>query len=230
MKRREPTLEPELEALLNPRSVERRAPPEVRARALARVRAIAAAGGQIPPNASLSLAPPPLSRPAPPSHGLVRMVLPASFAAAAVVAVGAVAVLRVPAARAPTPATSAQPVATAFQPAEDSSLPPPAATPPVVAPPKAVRSARPSGEAGTTELELLGRAQAAYTQRDFSRALGLLSESNRRFPNGHLAEEREALRVRSLMGAGRAVEGQRAAAAFAVRFPRSVLLSKERKL
>jgi len=228
MKRREPTLEPELEAFLNPRSVERRAPPEVRARALARVRAIAAAGGQIPPNASLALAPPPLARPAS-SHGLVRIVLPASFAAAAVVAVGTVAVLRVPAARAPTPATSAQPVAVVFQPAEVSSLLPPAATPPVMAPPKAVRSVRPIGEAGTTELELLGRAQAAYTQRDFSRALGLLGEANRRFPNGHLAEEREALRVRSLMGAGRAVEGQRAAAAFAVRFPRSVLLSKERK-
>jgi hypothetical protein len=49
-------------------------------------------------------------------------------------------------------------------------------------------------------------------------------ELTRQFPKGQLAEEREALRVRSLLGAGRMAEGQSAAAAFANRFPRSVLL------
>lgn len=228
MKRREPTLEPELEALLNPRSVERRAPPEVRARALARVRAIVAAGGQIPPITSLSLAPPPLAQPVP-GHGLARVIWPASFAAAAVIAIGTVAALRPSPVHTPTLAASAQPPAAGSVQAEDTATVPEADTLPVVAPPKATRSTTPNGETSTTELELLARAQGAYTQREFSRALALISELNRRFPNGHLAEEREALRVRSLVGAGRAAEGQRAAAAFAVRFPRSVLLPKARK-
>ena len=227
MKRREPTLEPELAALLNPRRVERRAPPEVRARALARVRAIVAAGGQVPPVTALSLAPPPSARPAL-GRGLVRFALPASLAAAAVVAIGAVAALHTPPARTPPLAASAPPAAV-LQQVEAPAIQPQGATLPSVAPPKPARNARPSGDSGTTELELLARAQAAYTQRDFSRAIALISDLNRWFPNGHLAEEREALRVRSLMAAGRAAEGQRAAAAFAVRFPRSVLLPKERK-
>ena len=78
----------------------------------------------------------------------------------------------------------------------------------------------------TAELDLLQRAHGAYTRRDFSVALTLVAEHARRFPNGHLAEQREALRVRSLAGAGRADEAHRAAAAFAVRFPRSVLLPR----
>jgi len=227
MKRREPTMEPELEALLNPRRVERRAPSQVRARAIARVRAIVAAGGQIPSSTSLSLAPPPLPQSAP-SHGLVRLVLPASFAAAAIVAVGAATAGRAPPARGPTLAASAPP--TAISPTAEDLPTPQAASPPVLVPPTPAHSARPNGDVGTTELELLARAHAAYTQRDFARAISLVSELNRRFPNGHLAEEREALRIRSLTGAGRAAEAQRAAAAFAVRFPRSVLLSKGRKL
>jgi hypothetical protein len=76
------------------------------------------------------------------------------------------------------------------------------------------------------ELDLLRRARSAYGQRDFSGALLLVAEHNRRFPQGHLAEEREALRVRSLAGAGRSAEARQAAAAFAARFPRSVLLSR----
>jgi hypothetical protein len=76
------------------------------------------------------------------------------------------------------------------------------------------------------ELDLLRRARGAYRQRDFSGALRLVAEHDRRFPQGHLAEEREALRVRSLAEAGRAAEARQAAAAFAARFPRSVLLSR----
>jgi hypothetical protein len=78
----------------------------------------------------------------------------------------------------------------------------------------------------TAELELLQRAHTAYTRRDFSVALTLIAEHARRFPKGHLAEQREALHVRSLAGAGRTDEAQRAAAAFALRFPRSVLLPR----
>jgi hypothetical protein len=231
MKRLELPMEPELEALLNPRRFERHAPPEVRARALARGRAIVAAGGRIPPISSLQPLAPALAKPARRS-GMVRIALPTSFAAA-VVAIGAVAALRSPpparsatlASSAPTPAA----VSEVVKDVQEASEPPLASTPPLVEPPKTARSAHPDGELGTTELELLARAQAAYTRRDFTRAIGLVSELTRRFPNGHLAEEREALRVRSLLGSGRVDEGQRAAAAFATRFPRSVLLPKEGK-
>lgn len=227
MKSRQPLLEPELEALLNPRRIERRAPPEVRSRALARGRAIVAAGGRIPPISSLVLAPPPSLKPVPGS-GLIRVVVPTSFAAA-VVAIGALAALRSPPARIPTSAASAQPSAALSERFEEPSIPPQASAPPLVTPPKLARSAQ-TGELGTVELELLARAQAAYTRRDFNRAIAIVSELTRRFPNGHLAEEREALRVRSLLAAGRTDEGRRAAAAFAIRFPRSVLLPKEGRL
>jgi hypothetical protein len=91
-----------------------------------------------------------------------------------------------------------------------------------------IRPARtgPKEDAFTGELELLQRAHAAFTRRDFSLALTLVAERTRRFPRGQLAEQREALRVRSLAGSGHADEAHRAAAAFAVRFPRSVLLSR----
>jgi hypothetical protein len=84
-------------------------------------------------------------------------------------------------------------------------------------------------ESYAAELALLQRAQAAYTQRDFSNALILVAEHGRHFPNGRLAEQRDALRVRSLVGSGRANEARRAVAAFAVRFPRSVLLQRLRE-
>ena len=229
MKRQESGLDPELEALLNPRRIERTAPPDVRARALARARAIAAAGGRIPPRSSLELVARPSAKPAA-SGGWVRLMVPASFAAAAV-AMGAVVALRSPSARPPTLAASArppEPVST--QVVAQASIQPQALTPELVTPSRPPPSAaRPEREVGTSELELLGRAQAAYTHRDFPRAIGLIGELARRYPNGHLAEEREALRVRSLFGLGNPEEGRRAAAAFARRFPRSVLLPKEGK-
>jgi hypothetical protein len=81
-------------------------------------------------------------------------------------------------------------------------------------------------ESYSAELGLLERAQAAYASRDFGLALALVAEHGRRFQNGRLAEEREALRVQSLAGSGRTDEADRAAATFAERFPRSVLLQR----
>jgi outer membrane protein assembly factor BamD (BamD/ComL family) len=81
-------------------------------------------------------------------------------------------------------------------------------------------------ESYTAELSLLQRAQAAYTDRNFATTLLLVSEHTRRFPNGRLAEEREALHVKALIGAGRVDEAHRAASAFATRFPRSALLPR----
>lgn len=75
------------------------------------------------------------------------------------------------------------------------------------------------------ELELLRAARQDYSRGDFAGALAAVAEHGRRFRNGVLVEEREALRVKSLAGLGRFEESERAAAAFHVRFPQSVLLS-----
>jgi hypothetical protein len=84
-------------------------------------------------------------------------------------------------------------------------------------------------ESYAAELYLLQRAQSDYASQDFPDALVLVAEHARRFANGRLAEEREALRVRSLAGAGRGDQARRALTAFAKRFPRSVLLPRLRE-
>jgi hypothetical protein len=84
-------------------------------------------------------------------------------------------------------------------------------------------------ESYAAELYLLQRAQSDYASQDFPDALVLVAEHARQFPKGRLAEEREALRVRSLAGAGRGDQARRALAAFARRFPRSALLPRLRE-
>ena len=59
---------------------------------------------------------------------------------------------------------------------------------------------------------------------DFAAAMVPLVEHARRFKNGQLTEEREALRVKALSGLGLRDEVRRAAAEFEARFPRSPLL------
>lgn len=80
------------------------------------------------------------------------------------------------------------------------------------------------------ELRLLRLARAAVARRDFAAALSPITEHTRRFSEGHLAEEREALRVRALAGLGRTQEARHAADSFAARFPRSVLLPAVRQM
>jgi len=77
-----------------------------------------------------------------------------------------------------------------------------------------------------SESELMRRAHSAYAERNFGTALRLVSEHAKKYPRGVLAEEREALRVRSLAAAGQTADARRAAAAFAQRFPRSVLIER----
>jgi hypothetical protein len=93
---------------------------------------------------------------------------------------------------------------------------------------KPQRWARPitAQESYAAELDLLTRAQVAYAAREFSEVLARVAEHGRKFPNGRLTEEREALRIRALEGAGRAEEARRAAAAFESRFPRSIMLPR----
>ena len=54
-------------------------------------------------------------------------------------------------------------------------------------------------------------------------ALAAIAEHQRRFPSGQLAEEREALRVKALLGLGRMSEAQSAGATFRERFSSSAL-------
>jgi hypothetical protein len=225
-------LDPELEAFLTPRKIEGQVPAELRTRVLAHARAVIS-GDAIPP----ARIPEPLPMPPARGRGLLRIAVAASLAVAGV-AVGAVAGITAGAVAAryarrahtapdvsPQPPPAAPSVAIA---GAESALPvPPRLTPDH----EAAIHAHPARH-GTkrapfaAELELLQGAHAAYTRREFSAALTLVATHDRRFPRGQLAEQREALRVRSLAGAGRAEEARRAAAAFAVRFPRSVLLPR----
>jgi hypothetical protein len=75
------------------------------------------------------------------------------------------------------------------------------------------------------ELQLLRAARQDVTRGDFADALAVIADHTRRFRNGGLVEEREALRVKSLAGMGRHEDARRAAAAFHARFPHSVFLS-----
>jgi hypothetical protein len=81
-------------------------------------------------------------------------------------------------------------------------------------------------EAYAVELKVLQPAQRAVARRDFTSALETIAEHQHRFPSGQLAEEREALRVKALLGLGRTADAQRAGTAFRERFPRSALLGR----
>jgi hypothetical protein len=103
--------------------------------------------------------------------------------------------------------------------------------PPTVAPEPVTRK-RNSGRGVTTnaELQLLRTARQDVTRGDHAGALSAIGQHRRRFQNGTLVEEREALRVKALAGLGRAKEAQAAAAAFRTRFPHSVFLSTFERL
>jgi hypothetical protein len=223
MKRQDLGLEPELEAFLRHAKVERHVPPEIRARVLARGRAILEAGGTVPSVRRPAVRPPGAQAR---TRAPLRIALAASLAIVGV-AVAAAAMLHGRSAEPPSMPLPTSPSEAPIGPGPSVAPPPPPAEA-RVAQAHSVRPGRTAtkGEALTAELELLGRAQAAYTRRDFSAALALAAEHARRFPKGHLAEQREALRVRSLVGSGRTDEAHRAAAAFAVQFPRSVLLPR----
>lgn len=204
-------LSPELRALIERERVLPAVPTAQRARAIARARGGLAAGG-----ASATV--PVRARPG-------KWWAAAAAALLASAAVGAAAYeirarLAQPPHVAPAPlptrvvaSPTAAPVAAAT--VEET----PAAPEPQVAAPALSRA-----DAARAELRLLRAARAAVARRDFEGALGPIAEHARKFRNGRLAEEREALRVKALSGLGRTEEARRAAAAFRARFPRSVLL------
>jgi hypothetical protein len=76
------------------------------------------------------------------------------------------------------------------------------------------------------ELRLLDRARRADARADYLGVLAVAVEHERKHPTGRLAEEREVLRVKALVGLGRGGEARQVAANFRNQFPRSVLRHK----
>ena len=224
MRLRDPVVEQEVQAVIERGRQIRRAPDVVRARLLARARVAVA-------------------RSAPATRVAIPETTPAwrgrrlAFAVAALLlftTAGATAALYVHARRSveivPIGHRSPEPPSVVASARElPATAPDPA--PQLVSRPKLQRPHRPLSpqESYAAELYLLQRAQSDYASQDFPDALVLVAEHARRFPNGRLAEEREALRVRSLAGADRGDQARRALTAFAKRFPRSVLLPRLRE-
>ena len=220
MKSHELSCDPELAALFERAKVIEPVPDVVRARMLARARAVVATSEAFP------------AQPVPPParHHRLQFAI-AALVAFVVGAASAAAALRRPqrAVVAPTIASSARAVPSARIVKGDSRP-----VPRTVAEYRSSTTAKPRRPARPTtaeesyaaELDLLQRAQGAYASRNFAVALALLAEHGRLFPKGRLAEEREALRVRSLARSGHPDDARRVAAAFADRFPRSVLLQQ----
>jgi len=122
----------------------------------------------------------------------------------------------------PSPLVPSVAVAPAPQPPASSVAAPSPATVPT--PQRAIHGDAPD------ELRLLRQARAAVSRGQLVSALARIGEHARRFENGRLSEEREALRVKALSGLGRTAEARRAAEAFETRFPRSVLLPAVRQM
>lgn len=74
------------------------------------------------------------------------------------------------------------------------------------------------------ERDLVERARMALARGDATAALDAIDRHAKEFPNGRLAEEREALAVQALVAASRTDSARARAARFRERFPRSVFL------
>jgi hypothetical protein len=107
-----------------------------------------------------------------------------------------------------------------------SGLTPPASKP---QPRGAEPLASPSASSRSTlsqERALVERARAAIARRDGLSALEALTEHERAFPNGKLAEERDALFVQALALAGRSDDARRRALQFESRYPTSMFAGR----
>ncbi len=217
-------LPPSVEALLDSVRALDSEPAELRRRALARARA-AVSVGALAPRVRLRF-------------GGLGLKLAAAFVVAA--AAVSAATIRIRAGHKPEPTAlapkAAEPDALSVAAPPDLPAPQPVAADsgavldddtPRSAP---VVSAHPARERYAQELKVLQPARAAVARGDFSAALASIVEHQRRFPDGQLSEEREALRVQALSGLGRTDEATRAAIAFRKRFPGSVLISRMQAL
>jgi hypothetical protein len=111
-------------------------------------------------------------------------------------------------------------------PVPSATLPVPAATSAAPAPrPSAEpRPSAPRANGVSEERSLLDDARQRLAAGDADLALKRVAEHERRFPNGVLLEEREALAIQALVNAGRYDEARARAEAFRKRSPNSVFL------
>jgi hypothetical protein len=111
-------------------------------------------------------------------------------------------------------------------PAPEQQVDLPAATPPErAAPPEASASrAAPSQNQFAAERRLLDLARGALEREDPAALLAATGQHEKRYPNGILSQEREAMAIRGLMMLGQRREARERATRFGVRFPDSVLL------
>ena len=223
MKRRDPRAVPPIEAIMQQAQRVRPMPDIVRARLLSRARAAIAAPIED------SVAPPLWVVPS--RWRRVRFAM-AAAAVLMIVAAGATAALHERATRRHESASrveetpSALIVSAAMLDTPPEPEPEPAVTP--LRLPRLLRGGRALSpkESYAAELRLLQRAQSDYAIHDYFDTLVLVGEHARRFPKGRLAEEREGLRIRSLVSAGRPEDASRALSAFAKHFPHSALLPR----
>ena len=220
-------LPPAIEALLAPARVVLDQPEIVRARLLARARASLRRGDMVAYR--------------PRRMGVLRLVFAAAAGVAFVTSVaGAYQMLR-----RPTPPTnegvwqpvppasipSASPEATVGLPLAPSLPETPENPTSAVIDPQTSAAAHRSHlsrreRSGIEELRFLDRARQSEARGDYASVLVIAAEHERSFPAGRLAEEREVLRVKALVGLGRADDARRVAAKFRRQFPRSVLLQR----
>jgi hypothetical protein len=108
-------------------------------------------------------------------------------------------------------------------PTPDAVAIPTATSTPPSAPANAVSNGSP-GNSLAAERSLLDIARSAFGRGEGDAALAALARHEKAFPNGQLAEEREALAVRCLVLTSRADEARARGARFRRRYPTSVML------
>jgi hypothetical protein len=128
----------------------------------------------------------------------------------------------------PPPAAAEKSAALEVPSAASSSAPVSAAVPAHAASPVAKASNAEPAAGRDTELAaeraLLEEARTAVAQGHGAEALDAVERHGRAHPGGRLSEEREALRIRALVAAGRTSEARERAARFKAAFPKSLLL------
>jgi hypothetical protein len=209
-------LPPDLDALLD---AERRCPDpptQVRARVLSRFRSTIGVGAA-PAMATPLLAPP----------AVLALVM---FTLGVAAGIGAQKWID----RRPKPARPAATVARPTQPEPSTPAavraepaPPPDVMPsapkPAVVRPKPSKPV-PVPDEMETERVMIQLARVRLAQKDGSAALQVIERHARAFPDGALAEEREALAVKALILAGYAEAARARGAQFRARYPRSIYL------
>jgi hypothetical protein len=164
----------------------------------------------------------------------------------AVAAVGAVAIPLIGSSDAPEPRVLEPAPVVAQEPTVDDAIGRPEAIPeeePAVEEKPAVKQADPAPERSVPatkaasprksgvaeEVALMGRIRRAIQAEDSDRALRLLRQHARRFPNGVFADEREVSLAEALCAAGKIDKGREVANGFVAKNPQSSLAARARR-